>query len=157
VIWHMTKTILTYGTFDLFHVGHVRLLQRLRKLGDRLVVGLSSEEFNAIKGKKTVIPYEFRKEILESCRYVDVVFPENNWDQKRLDIMREQADIFAMGDDWAGKFDDLGDICEVVYIPRTPDISTTDLKKYLNAINQEKLGAIKNMVDVLHEELKKIA
>jgi len=148
----MSKTIITYGTFDLFHVGHVRLLQRLRRLGDRLVIGLSSEEFNAIKGKKTIISYSDRKEILESCRYVDKVFPENNWEQKRQDILREKADIFAMGDDWAGKFDDLRDICEVVYIPRTPDISTTDLKNYLASLKQENVKAIKNMIDILHAE-----
>ncbi|MEE7459669.1 glycerol-3-phosphate cytidylyltransferase [Methylorubrum populi] len=153
----MAKTVLTYGTFDLFHVGHVRLLRRLRQMGDRLIVGLSSEEFNSIKGKKTVIPYEFRKEILESCRYIDKVFPEHNWDQKRDDIARERADIFAMGDDWAGKFDNLSDICEVVYLPRTSDVSTTELKKYISSVNQEKLGAIRNMVDVLQVELKAIS
>ena len=121
-------TVITYGTFDLFHFGHVRLLKRLRSLGDRLVVGCSSDEFNLLKGKKTVVPYTHRKEILLSCRYVSDVFPENNWEQKRDDIIREKADIFGMGHDWTGKFDDLSDLVKVVYLPRTEGISTTDLK-----------------------------
>jgi len=124
-------TVLTYGTFDLFHIGHVRLLKRLSNLGDRLVVGCSSDEFNMIKGKKTAVPYEERKEILLSCRYVSDVFPEHNWEQKRNDILREQADIFGMGDDWTGKFDDLSDIVEVIYLTRTDGISTTQLKDYI--------------------------
>src|SRR5690606_20365077 len=100
-------TVITYGTFDLFHIGHVNLLRRLRALGDRLVVGCSTDEFNALKGKKTVMPYEHRAQILAALRYVDAVFPEANWEQKRDDILRERADIFAMGEDWAGRFDDL--------------------------------------------------
>lgn len=125
------KTIITYGTFDLFHVGHVRLLQRLRSLGDRLVVACSTDEFNSVKGKKTIIPYLQRVEVLQSCRYVDKVIPESNWSQKRFDIIRENAIIFAIGDDWAGKFDDLSDICEVLYIPRTEGISSSDIKNIL--------------------------
>lgn len=122
------RIVITYGTFDLFHLGHVRLLARLRSLGDQLIVGCSTDEFNELKGKKTVCPYVQRKEILEACRYVDKVFPEMNWDQKRNDIIREKASIFAMGDDWVNKFDELSDIAEVVYLPRTPQISTTDIK-----------------------------
>lgn len=121
-------TVITYGTFDLFHFGHVRLLKRLRGLGDRLVVGCSSDEFNLLKGKKTVVPYAHRREILLSCRYVSDVFPENNWEQKRDDIIREKADIFGMGHDWTGKFDDLSDVAKVVYLPRTEGISTTEIK-----------------------------
>lgn len=127
-------TVLTYGTFDLFHFGHVRLLKRLSGLGDRLIVGCSSDEFNMLKGKKTVVPYEQRREILLSCRYVSDVFPENNWEQKRDDIIREKADIFGMGHDWTGKFDDLSDAVKVIYLPRTDGISTTELKQSMGAM-----------------------
>lgn len=124
-------TVLTYGTFDLFHVGHVRILSRLRELGDRLIVGLSSDEFNLIKGKTAIMPYEARREILLSCRYVDAVIPEYSWDQKIHDIQLHEVSVFGMGDDWAGKFDDLKQFCKVVYLPRTPGISTSELKTYL--------------------------
>lgn len=123
--------VLTYGTFDLFHVGHVRLLRRLSKLGDKLVVGCSTDEFNKIKGKTTVIPYSQRKETLEACRYVSKVIPEQSWDQKRQDILNEKASIFAMGDDWAGHFDELKDMVKVIYLPRTENISTTELKRFM--------------------------
>jgi glycerol-3-phosphate cytidylyltransferase len=122
------KTVLTYGTFDLFHLGHIRLLRRLAALGDRLIVACSTDEFNATKGKRCIMPFEHRMEIVEACRYVDKVIPERDWDQKRTDIIKENVDIFGMGDDWSGKFDELGDICEVVYLPRTEDISTTELR-----------------------------
>ena len=147
---------MTYGTFDLFHVGHVRLLKRIRDLGDRLVVGLSSDEFNKVKGKKVIIPFADRKEILLSCRYVDDVFQENTWEQKREDIIREKAEIFAIGDDWAGKFDDLDDIVKVLYLPRTKDISTTELKTVIREINAEKLHEAKNVADHLVDLLRKI-
>ncbi len=123
------KTVVTYGTFDLFHVGHVRLLKRLRALGGRLIVGCSTDAFNEGKGKRTVMPYEQREELLLGCRYVDDVFPEKNWDQKRSDIIEFKVDIFAIGDDWSGHFDSLQDICEVMYLPRTLGISSTDVKK----------------------------
>ena len=122
------KTVITYGTFDLFHLGHVRLLRRLSELGDRLIVGCSTDEFNSRKGKTSVMPYRHRVEILQACRYVWKVIPEETWEQKRDDILREQADIFGIGADWEGKFDDLKDICEVVYLPRTEGISTTELR-----------------------------
>ncbi|PVA10941.1 glycerol-3-phosphate cytidylyltransferase [Pelagivirga sediminicola] len=125
------RTILTYGTFDLFHTGHVRLLARLADLGDRLIVGCSTDGFNASKGKLCVMPYEARVEILSACRHVDLVFPEESWDQKRGDIVKYGADVFAMGSDWTGKFDDLGDLCEVIYLPRTRDISTTEIKQLM--------------------------
>ena len=121
-------TVLTYGTFDLFHVGHLRLLQRLKDLGDRLVVGVSTDAFNSIKQKKTYVPFTERLEIVGALRYVDAVFPEENWDQKVRDIQQYQADIFAMGDDWAGKFDYLRIYAQVCYLPRTPGISTTQIK-----------------------------
>lgn len=123
------RIVLTYGTFDIFHVGHVRLLRRARALGDRLIVGCSTDEFNAQKGKKSVFSFEERQEILSSCRYVDQVIPETEWAQKRNDILKYKADIFVMGDDWRGKFDDLSDLTEVVYLARTEDISTTQIRK----------------------------
>ena len=125
------RTIITYGTFDLFHVGHVRLLQRLADLGDRLIVACSTDEFNALKGKTTAVPYADRVEVLQACRYVDQVIPEENWAQKRDDIARLGADMFAMGDDWVGKFDDLRDLCDVLYLPRTENVSTTELKELI--------------------------
>ncbi len=125
------KTIITYGTFDLFHFGHVRLLKRLSELGDRLIVGISTDEFNARKGKFAFFSYQQRAEIVASCRYVTHVFPEHNWDQKPKDIIKHGADIFAMGDDWQGKFDDLSRLCDVIYLRRTQDISTTEIKSNL--------------------------
>ncbi|WP_439437649.1 glycerol-3-phosphate cytidylyltransferase [Salinivibrio costicola] len=128
------KTVITYGTFDLFHVGHVRLLKRLSELGDKLIVGISSDSFNELKGKKSFFSYEERAEIVKSCQYVDDVFPENNWEQKPSDIKKYEADIFAMGDDWVGKFDFLKEQCEVIYLPRTEDVSTTHIKKTLSSL-----------------------
>ncbi|WP_182036241.1 MULTISPECIES: glycerol-3-phosphate cytidylyltransferase [Vibrio harveyi group] len=141
------KTVITYGTFDLFHVGHVRLLKRLSKLGDKLVVGISSDEFNELKGKKSFFSYNERAEIVASCRYVDEVFPEHNWEQKLNDVKHFQADVFAMGDDWKGKFDYLTDYCNVIYLPRTEDISTTDIKKSLSSLKKTDLDRIE---DSLH-------
>lgn len=149
--------VITYGTFDLFHIGHVILLRRLRALGSRLIVGVSTDEFNAIKGKKAIMPYEHRAEILRSNRYVDDVFPENSWDQKRDDIIREKADIFAMGDDWVGKFDQLSDICKVMYLPRTPEVSSTEVRQIIRALNSEKVGEIKNVVSHLQELINQLS
>jgi glycerol-3-phosphate cytidylyltransferase len=126
------RTILTYGTFDLFHPGHVALLRRAKELGTRLVVGLSTDEFNALKGKQSAMSYEDRKTVLESCRYVDLVIPECHWDQKPDDAIRYGADVFVMGDDWAGKFDFMSDFCHVVYLARTPDVSSSQIKKKLH-------------------------
>jgi dTDP-4-dehydrorhamnose 3,5-epimerase len=126
------KTVLTYGTFDLLHYGHIEILKRASKLGKRLIVGLSTDEFNLIKGKECKIPYKKRKELLESIAFVDEVIPESNWDQKPLDIKKHNADVFVMGDDWKGEFDTLKEFCEVVYLPRTIDISTSILKKVMN-------------------------
>lgn len=125
------KTVITYGTFDILHRGHINLLKRARALGDRLIVGLSSDEFNAGKHKSSLLNYDNRKCVLESIRYVDFVFPEENWAQKFEDIQKYDAAIFVMGDDWEGKFDELKSQCEVVYLARTPDISTTDIKSSL--------------------------
>ena len=127
------KKVITYGTFDLLHYGHINLLKRAKAMGDYLIVALSTDEFNLTeKGKITYFPYEKRKTLLEAIRYVDLVIPETNWEQKRTDIHEYHADVFVMGDDWAGKFDFLKDYCEVVYLPRTENISTTMIKEKLN-------------------------
>ncbi len=125
------KRVLTYGTYDVLHYGHINLLRRAKDLGDYLIVALSTDEFNAIKNKKSYYNYEQRKKILESIRYVDLVIPETNWEQKVSDIEKYQADIFVMGDDWEGKFDFLKKYCEVIYLPRTPDVSSTQTKAYM--------------------------
>lgn len=144
------KKIITYGTFDLFHVGHVRLLKRLKELGDELIVGVSSDEFNKSKGKESFFSYEERVEILTSCRYVDKVIPENNWQQKSDDIKKYEIDIFAMGDDWKGEFDNLKLYCDVVYLSRTEDISTTQIKKTLASLHRSELEKVeKSLHDVI--------
>ena len=123
------KRVITYGTYDLLHYGHIALLRRARALGDFLVVALSSDEFNAGKGKQAYFSYEERKVMLEAIRYVDLVVPEQTWGQKTEDIARYGIDVFVMGDDWDGEFDDqLKGLCEVVYLPRTPEVSTTQIK-----------------------------
>lgn len=126
------KIVLTYGTFDMFHIGHLNLLNRLKNLGSKLIVAVSTDEFNALKGKKTLIPFEQRALIVQNIKCVDMVISEKNWEQKIDDIKKYNVDIFAMGDDWKGKFDFLKDYCEVIYLPRTQNISTTELKKELN-------------------------
>lgn len=130
------KTVITYGTFDLFHVGHVNLLKRARALGERLIVAVSTNEFNQDKGKMTLVPYEQRVAILEACRYVDLVIPESSWAQKRQDIVEHQVDTFVMGNDWQNKFDDLSDLCQVVYLDRTKDISSTAIKQAVLVFKQ---------------------
>lgn len=125
------KTVLTYGTFDLLHYGHLEILRRASLLGDKLIVGISTDEFNKLKGKTCVLPYEKRKELLESLDYVDKVIPEDNWEQKASDVQENDVDIFVMGSDWEGKFDELKEYCKVIYFPRTQGISTTKLKSIL--------------------------
>lgn len=125
--------VITYGTFDLLHYGHLELLRRAKELGDYLVVALSTDEFNSIKGKNSQLGFKKRKELLEALKYVDLIIPENNWAQKRKDIVEHKIDTFVMGDDWEGKFDDLKDLCHVVYLPRTLDISTTVIKQTINS------------------------
>ena len=126
------KTVLTYGTFDLLHYGHLEILRRASLLGDKLIVGVSTDKFNEIKGKTCVLPYQKRKELIESLDYVDEVIPENNWDQKVTDIQDNNIDIFVMGDDWEGKFDELKVFCEVIYLPRTKGISSSKLRSILD-------------------------
>lgn len=131
------KRVITYGTFDMFHIGHLNLLKRLAELGNELIVAVSTDEFNALKGKKTLIPYEQRSEIVRNIKCVSKVIAEENWEQKVEDIKHYDVDIFAMGDDWEGKFDFLKPHCEVVYLQRTADISSTELKNALNEFLKE--------------------
>jgi len=131
------KKVLTYGTFDLLHIGHINLLRRAKDLGDYLVVGLSTDAFNEEKNKEAYYRFEDRKVILESIKYVDEVIPECNWDQKIQDVINHKIDIFVMGDDWSGHFDFLKDYCEVIYLPRTNGVSTTKIKIDLNSENDD--------------------
>ena len=127
------KRVITYGTFDLLHYGHINLLKRAKELGDYLIVGLSTDAFNLNhKNKTSYFLYEERKKLLESVRYVDLVIPEESWEQKERDIEELKVDIFVMGDDWENQFDYLSEYCEVVYLPRTPEISTTRIKEDLS-------------------------
>lgn len=133
------KRVITYGTFDLLHFGHINILRRAKMYGDYLIVCLSTDEFNALKGKKCYFSYEERKQLVEAVRYVDLVIPETCWEQKKSDVHEYHIDTFVMGDDWAGKFDFLKDEgVEVVYLPRTPDISTTQIKSDLTTIKSKK-------------------
>ena len=126
------KKVITYGTFDLLHYGHINLLRRAKALGDYLIVALSTDEFNHNqKNKQCYFSYEQRKQLLESIRYVDLVIPEDNWEQKISDVKEFKVDTFVIGDDWEGKFDFLKEHCEVVYLTRTPEISTTQIKAEL--------------------------
>lgn len=129
------KRVITYGTFDLLHYGHINLLKRAKSLGDYLIVCLSTDEFNwKKKNKKCYFTYEQRKALLESIRYVDLVIPEDDWKQKKTDVHEYHIDKFVIGDDWKGKFDFLkNEGCEVIYLPRTPEISTTQIKQDLNS------------------------
>ena len=126
------KKVITYGTFDLLHYGHISLLKRAKELGDYLVVALSTDEFNAIKGKKAHFSYNERKMILEAIKYVDEIITENNWEQKVEDVRENNIDVFVIGDNWKGKFDFLNEYCQVVYLPRTEGISTTQIKEELS-------------------------
>ncbi|WP_346417385.1 glycerol-3-phosphate cytidylyltransferase [Listeria welshimeri] len=122
------KKVITYGTFDLIHWGHIRLLERAKSLGDYLIVAISTDEFNRMKHKEAYHNFEHRKLILEAIRYVDEVIPESNWEQKLEDVKNRDIDIFVMGDDWEGEIDFLKPYCEVVYLPRTDGISTSKIK-----------------------------
>lgn len=151
------KTIITYGTFDMFHIGHLNLLRRLKDMADRVIVAVSTDEFNLGKGKKTLIPYEQRAAIVESIRYVDLVIPETSWEQKIHDVKKYDVDIFAIGKDWEGKFDFLKDYCEVVYLERTQNISTTELKRSLKhflSIPMEDLVKAFEVLEMLRRDLE---
>lgn len=125
------RKVITYGTFDLLHWGHINLLKRAKELGDYLIVGLSTDDFNELKHKESYHSYEERKLILEAIRYVDEVIPEESWEQKSSDIKKYDVDVFVMGDDWKGEFDFLKNQCEVVYLSRTRGISTSKIKNDL--------------------------
>lgn len=143
------RVVLTYGTFDLFHIGHLKLLNRLKALGDKLIVGVSTDEFNATKSKQTIIPFYDRLEIVKNIRCVDLAFPEHSWSQKLDDIQKHHVTIFGMGHDWEGEFDNLREHCEVVYIPRTPDISSTKVKKSLKILDRQHINELKHALDTV--------
>lgn len=125
------KTVITYGTFDVLHFGHVNLLRRAKELGDRLIVAVSSDQFNSGKHKSSLLNYENRRAVVEAIRYVDLVIPEETWEQKIKDVEKYSVDIFVIGDDWEGEFDFLKEYCEVVYLPRTEGVSSTNIKDQL--------------------------
>ena len=145
----MTKVVLTYGTYDLFHVGHLNLLERLRSLGDALIVGVSTDDFNATKGKKTIVRFEDRIRIVQSLKCVDAAIPEASWDQKEGDIQKYGVSIFGMGADWSGKFDTLKNLCEVVYLPRTQDVSSTDMKRLLGVLDRAHLADLRRSIELI--------
>lgn len=126
------KKVITYGTFDLLHWGHINILRRAKEMGDYLIVAISTDEFNRIKHKEAYHSYENRKMILEAVRYVDEVIPESDWEQKVRDVQKYGVDLFVMGDDWKGEFDFLKEYCEVVYLERTEGISTSQIKNELS-------------------------
>ena len=153
----MTKRVITYGTFDMFHIGHLKLLQRLAELGDELIVAVSTDEFNSIKNKTVLIPFEQRAEIVKNIKCVDKVIAEENWDQKVSDIKEYNISLFAMGDDWHGKFDFLKECCEVVYLDRTKDISTTQLKESLSDFlsnSKEDDEGVYKVIEALKDDFK---
>lgn len=145
------KKIITYWTFDILHRWHINILKRAKELWDYLIVWISTDYFNNLKNKKSFYSYEERKFILESIKYVDEVIPENNWNQKKEDIINNWIDTFVMWDDWEWKFDELKEICNVVYLPRTPDISTTELKKNLKNLNVENIENIEKALNWIKE------
>ena len=147
-------TVLTYGTFDLFHIGHLNMINRLAALGDRLVIAVSTDEFNAGKGKSSVVSYEDRAKIVSSIKGVDLVIPETSWDQKVSDIKEYGVDIFAIGDDWAGKFDELKELCEVVYLTRTDGISSTEIKQMLRVLDPSHIAEMQDALSVMSRLLE---
>ncbi len=147
-------TVLSYGTFDLFHIGHLNLIQRLTELGDRLIIAVSTDEFNAGKGKTSVVSYEDRAKIVSSIKGVDLVIPETSWEQKVADIKEHDVDVFAIGDDWAGKFDELKELCEVVYLTRTEGISSTELKQMLRVLDPSHITEMQDALSVMSRLLE---
>jgi len=152
----MAKTVITYGTFDMFHIGHLRLLKRMRELGERVIVAVSTDEFNARKGKRALIPYAERREIIEALTCVDQVIAETSWEQKVEDIHHYGVDVFVMGGDWRGRFDDLKGYCEVVYLERTSGISSSELKQALGRLLEAQRIDVPSdleMIEGLHRSL----
>ena len=144
-----TKRVITYGTFDMFHVGHLELLKRIKQYGNELIVAVSTDAFNEIKGKKTIIPYQHRAQIVEAIKYVDKVIPEEHWEQKVEDIQKYKIDTLIMGDDWEGKFDFLKKYCEVIYLPRTKGISSTELKETLKTLSSVNINELNHALEIL--------
>lgn len=147
----MKKTVITYGTFDMFHIGHLNLLKKMNDYGDELIVAVSTDEFNLLKGKKTLIPWAQRVEIVSAIKGVDKVIPEYSWEQKIEDIKKYNADVFVIGDDWRGKFDFLKEHCDVCYLERTDGVSTTMLKKSLSAIKDISKKDLISALDILEQ------
>jgi glycerol-3-phosphate cytidylyltransferase len=145
----MSRVVLTYGTFDLFHVGHLNLLKRAKSLGDYLIVGVSTDEFNSGKGKKTIVDFKDRIEIVRSIRYVDEVIAESSWEQKISDVRRFNVNTFVMGDDWKGKFDFLKDVCEVVYLSRTTGISSSGLRSLLMQSGDAQIQEMRKALEII--------
>jgi len=153
----MSKTIITYGTFDMFHIGHLNLLRRLKLMADKVIVGVSTDEFNAIKGKNCLIPFEQRADIVGAIDCVDLVVPEVAWEQKIDDIQKYNVDIFAIGDDWEAEFDFLKDYCEVIYLTRTQNVSTTGLKRSLKqffSVPQHEIIKAFEVLEILRKDLE---
>lgn len=151
------KTIITYGTFDMFHIGHLNLLKRLAEMADKVIVAVSTDEFNEEKGKKVLIPYEQRAAIVQAIDCVDLVIPEQSWEQKISDVKKYEVDIFAIGNDWEGEFDFLKEYCEVIYLDRTQNISTTNLKKSLNrflSVSKEDILQAFETLEMLRKDLE---
>lgn len=147
-------TVLTYGTFDLFHIGHLKLIQRLSDMGDRLIIGVSTDTFNAGKGKTSVVSYEDRAAIVQNIKGVDLVVPEESWEQKALDIQKYDVDIFAIGDDWRGKFDELEEFCKVEYLSRTDGVSSTEIKQMLRALDPQHLAEMQDALGTMSRLLE---
>jgi glycerol-3-phosphate cytidylyltransferase len=144
----LPRVVLTYGTFDLFHAGHLRFLNRAREFGDRLIVGVSTDGFNAQKGKRAYVDFSLRLEIVGALPFVDAVFPETCWEQKRSDIARYKAATFVIGSDWAGEFDHLRDLCEVVYLPRTEGVSSTGLREQLADLRHREAEKTQRVLEI---------
>lgn len=147
----MKKTSITYGTFDLSHIGHIKLFQRIKEFSSTLIVAVSTDEFNLTKGKKSIIPFENRFEIIKNLRCVDLVIPEESWDQKISDIIEFKVDNFVMGSDWEGKFDFLKKYCEVIYLPRTEGVSTTLIKNSISDLKNINVESINNALNLLQQ------
>lgn len=145
----MSKVIITYGTFDLFHIGHLNLLKRLKELGDYLIVAVSTDEFNASKGKQTIVPFSDRIEIVKNIKHVDLAIPESSWSQKVSDCEKYGVSVFGMGHDWEGKFDELKECCEVVYLPRTDGVSSTEMKRLLQVLDRSHIEDLKHALDLI--------
>lgn len=145
------KTVITYGTFDMFHIGHLRLIQRMQQFGDQIIVAVSTDSFNALKGKKCVIPFEHRAEIIRNIKGVDLVIEENSWAQKIDDIKNYNVQTLIMGDDWTGEFDDLKELCNVEYLPRTEGVSTTEIKRILSFIEPKLKDNLNELFKLIEE------